>query len=365
MFPFLRNYVLWRIDRKGREAGAPTIEFEEKQVIHNGVEFFVPGKWKWFHGTSAFFLPLPANTWGIVSFPNGSLQNLPGGLREVPPGLYKVFYVDQHERFDVTAPVSEMSLDGEALTLTVIIRYRVLEPLTVLRIEKPIEALIEHVQTDLSQYIRTHKHNDIAESPSAADSGKILSFFVQRHASRHPLSRAIAITGIELKEFAGDKDYIDIRRNDLIQQQRDIINRQQLDRKKEIDKLTAEHKAEIEKINAKAAAEQAALRSEILHESEKRDILLNEMRLKSKQRHELVVKAVDAISQALEHSGYSRNSAEIKNAIADLLSAIREDSGESTQEPSKNDRTRSFHVAGNDKIETLTSTLLSLLKSRK
>ncbi|MBI5824327.1 MAG: hypothetical protein HZB18_09890 [Chloroflexi bacterium] len=85
----------------------------------------------------------------------------------------------------------------------------------------------------------------------------------------------------------------------------------------------AEQTTEIEKIHAKAAAEQAGLRREILHETQKRDIQLDEMRQQLQRRQELVVKATDAISQALEHSTYSRNTVETKRAIEDLLAAIR------------------------------------------
>jgi hypothetical protein len=92
--------------------------------------------------------------------------------------------------------------------------------------------------------------------------------------------------------------------------------------------------------------------------------LLDELRQNSQRRHELVVKAVDAISQALEHSGYSRNTAEIKSAIGDLLSAIREDRPETPQEPSKNNA-GGARTTNNDKIENLTNTLLNLLKPRK
>lgn len=121
----------------------------------------------------------------------------------------------------------------------------------------------------------------------------------------------------------------------------------------------------MEKINSKAAAEQMALRSEILHETQKRDIQLDEMRQQSQRRHELVVKAVDAISQALEHSGYSRNSAEIKSAISDLLFAVREDKPETAQASSKSANNNNPRTNSNDKIEDLTNTLLNLLKPRK
>ncbi len=366
MTPFLRTLVLRSIERAGRSQGSPMVKFDNRKISVVGENLYAGERWyEELLKANAFYLPLPSNAYGIVIYPDGTTRNLAGGLHEVPPGLYKLQYVDKHERFDVTAPISEMAMDGEKLTLTVMVRYRVTEPLTALRIDKPIETLIEHLQTDLAQYIRTHNHNDIADSPLANGTSKILSFFTQRHADRHPLSRAIAITGIELKEFTGDKDYINIRRNDLIQQQQDQIDKHQLDRKKEIDKLKAEHKAEMEKINSKAAAEQTALRSEILHETQKRDIQLDEMRQQSKRRHELVVKAVDAISQALEHSGYSRNTAEIKSAIGDLLSAIREDKPETKQSSSKNNNNNNPRTTNNDKIEDLTNTLLNLLKPRR
>ncbi|MEK6752592.1 MAG: hypothetical protein AABZ00_10035 [Chloroflexota bacterium] len=364
MLQLLRRFILRIIERWGRNRGSPTVKFENRKITFAGEDLYT-GEYLFLRllRANAFYLPLPPNAYGVVIYPDGTTRNMAGGLHEAPPGLYKLQYVDKHERFDVTAPISEMALDGEKLTLTVIVRYRVSDPLTAFRIEKPIETLIEHLQTDLAQYIRTHNHNDIADSPTANDS-KILAFFTQRHVNRHPLSRAIALIGIELKEFTGDKDYISIRRNETIQRQQDQIDREQLDRKKEIEKIKTEHKTEIEKINAKAAAEQSALRSEILHESQKRDILLDELRQKSQRRHELVVKAVDAISQALEHSGYSRNTAEIKSAIGDLLSAIREDRPETPQEPSKNNA-GGARTTNNDKIENLTNTLLNLLKPRK
>ena len=365
MISWLRTLILRRIERTGRNLGSPTIKFENRKIVAVGEDLYA-GEWLFLRllKANAFYLPLPSNSYGIVIHPDGTTQNLAGGLHRVSPGLYKLQYVDKHERFDVTAPISELAMDGEKLTLTVMVRYRVTEPITALRIDKPIETLIEHLQTDVAQYIRTHKHNDIADSPTANGTSKILSYFTQRHADRYPLSRALAITGIELKEFTGDKEYINIRRNELIKEQQDKIDKEQLNRQKDIEKLKADHKVVIDSINAKAAADQAALRNEILYESNKRDIQLDEMRQQSRRRHELVVKAVDAISQALEHSGYSRNSTEVKSAIGDLLSAIREDKPETSQASPKNAK-NGPRTTSNDKIEDLTNTLLNLLKPKR
>lgn len=367
MTNLLRRFGLWLIEKKGRKSGSPTVTFDEKEIIVSGEDISVPDNlWRIVSGASAFYLPLPPNTYGVVIYPDGTPRNLAGGLHDALPGLYKVQYVDKHERYDFTAPISEIALDGEVLTLRVLVQYRVIDPLTVLKIDRPIEGLMENIQSDLAQYIRSHNHEDIIDPTH--DMGKVLQYLLQRHMNRHPLSRAIALSGIEVKEFAGDQDYISQRRSNLIQQRQDQIDRAQFDRKKEIERIRAEHKVALDKLNAKAAAESAALRNEILHESQKRDIMLDDMRQQSRRRHELIVKAMDAISEAMEHSSYSRNaSSEIKNTISELLTAIGENRPDlGTPPPSTNGKSPSTQPgaqsSGNAKIERLTNTLLGMLK---
>ncbi|NOH04481.1 MAG: hypothetical protein HND47_22180 [Chloroflexi bacterium] len=377
MANLIRRLRLWLIERRGRSLGAPTIRFDEREIIAPGRDLDVRYDiWRFLTGVSAFYLPLPPNTYGIVIFPDGTTRNLAGGLHEVRSGLYKLQYVDKHERFDFTAPITEIALDGEILTLRVLVQYRVIDPLIVLKIDRPIETLMENIQSDLAQYVRSHNHADIINPADAEDRGRILQHLIQKHLSRHPLSRAIAISGIEIKEYAGDQDYISQRRSYQIRQREDLFDRAQLDRKKEIERMRAEHKVELEKLNAKAAAESAALRNEILYESQKRDILLDEMRQQSKRRHELVVKAMDAISEAMEHSMYSRNaSSEIRNNIKELLAAIgesRPDTGQTAPPggaaPAQGGAPPAQagpQTSGNEKIERLTNSLLSLLRTQK
>lgn len=363
---------LWLIEKEGRSRGAPIINFDEREIIVAGEDLDVPDRllWRLLTSINAFYLNLPQNTYGVVVFPDGSTRNLAGGLHQVASGLYKLQYVDKHERFDFTAPIREIALDGEILTVRVLVQYRVIDPLIVLKINRPIETLMENIQSDLAQYIRSHNHEDIIDPTDAQDMGRVLQYLVQRHLSRHPLSRAIAISGIEVKEFAGDQDYISQRRSNLIQQRQDQIEKSQLDRKKEIERIRAEHKVALDKLNAKAAAESAALRSEILHESQKRDILLEDLRQQSRRRHELIVKAMDAISEAMEHSSYSRNaSSEVKNTISELLTAIGEskfDFGQTSSTVESSSITNNNHHAkGNAKIERLTNSLLNLLNTKK
>jgi hypothetical protein len=352
--------------------GTPAIKFENRKIIAPGTDQEVANGLMYFlTDASGFYLSLPPHTVGIIVHPDGSIEHkTSGGLQEVRPGLYKVLYVDIHDRSDSTQPVSEIALDGESLTLRVLFRYRVVDPILALGIERPVETLIDHLQTDLAQYIRTHNHNDIADRSNSQEAGKILQFFAQRHATRNRLSRAISIEGIELKEFTGDSEYVSMRRNTLTQQRQTQVEMDLLDRKNEIEKLKAEQKLEIERLTAKATAETTKLRNEILRETQKQDILIENMRSQTQRRHELMVKAVDAVGQAVEHSSYSRNPSEIKNAINNLLDAIKENSPTLEQEAAKGSAPATATAprtpaSGNQKIEDLTNTLLNLLKPKK
>ena len=365
----LRRLFLRAIENRGRALGTPPVKFENRKIIATGPELDVPNGLIYFlTDASGFYLSLPPNTAAIIVHPDGSIDpKSTGGLQEVRPGLYKIIYVDMHDRSDSTQPVSEIALDGEALTLRVLFRYRVVDPVLALVIERPVETLIEHLQTDLAQYIRTHNHNDIADRSNSQEAGKILQFFAQRHATRNRLSRAISIEGIELKEFTGDSEFVSMRRNTLTQQRQTQIEIDLLDRKNEIEKLKAEQKMEIDRLTAKATAETTKLRNEILRETQKQDILLENMRSQTQRRHELLVKAVDAVGQAVEHSSYSRNPSEIKTAINNLLDAIKENSPtiEQPEPPKVGGSASHTPPASNQKIENLTNTLLDLLKPKK
>lgn len=360
------------LENQGRIQGSPSIKFENKRVIISGSDQEVRDDLLYLlTDVRGFYLSLPHNTAGMIIHPDGTIEaKSKGGFQEVPPGLYKILYVDLHSRSDSTQPVTEIALDGEQLTLRVLFRYTVKDPLAAIRIDRPIETLTEHLQSDLAQYIRTHNHNNIADRSNDRDAGQIYQFFVQRHATRHQLAKAILIEGIELKELTGDSEYVNMRRNTLTQQRQTDFERELLDKKNEIERLKVEQKLEIERINAQSTANTTALKNQILRETQKQDILLDNLRTQTQRRHELLVKAVDAVGQAVEHSSYSRNPGEIKNAINNLLEAIRENSPAIEQDIPKGGAPAAANAAprtqaSNKKIEDLTNTLLDLLKPKK
>jgi hypothetical protein len=390
----LRSFVLEIIEKHGRQEGAPTVLFSDRKISSPGEDIYVAnGFLRLISSTSGFYLPLPPNAFGVVIFPDGTSHNMEGGLHEVPPGLYKLQYIDKHERLDFSSPISEMTTDGEKLTLTVILRYRVDKPIVALGIDLPVETLIEHVEADVAQYIRTHNHDDIADGSENHLESKLLSFFIQRHNHRFPLSRAFIITGIELKDFTGDDEYMQMRRKASMDERKNRIELVQATYQQELGLLIAQYKAENEKSMAEHTAELAKKatehraeteKMEARHEKEKQEILhqvrLREIDLDNKRKHlqrreNEFVKAIDAISTTFS-SGYPMNPNIIKT-MTDLVAALREEvntepnpipeSDPAENNPSKSERRTAppTSTAGSDKVEKLTNTLLNLLNPKR
>jgi hypothetical protein len=381
----LRRMALERIEEAGRRLGAPTVTFSGRKISIPGEDIYVSNSLsRSITLTSGFYLPLPPNAFGVVIFPDGTSQNMEGGVHEVPPGLYKLQYVDKHEHLEFTSPISEMTTDGEKLTLKVIFRYRVVDPIVVLRIEKPVETLIEHIESDVAQYIRTHDHTDIADSAENNLDSKLLSFFTQRHNRRFPLSKAFIITGIELKDFTGDNEYVQMRRKARMDERQNKIEKEQVgyqqelgvlkaqykaenernmaEHTAELKKKAAEHKAEIEKMEARHEKET----KEILHQVRLREIELDDKRKHLQRRENEFFKAIDAISATFS-SGHPMNPSIIKT-MTDLVAALREeiDNGSNpTPEPKPSENEPSAPSVGSDKVEKLTNTLLNLLNPKK
>jgi len=377
----LRRMALERIEEAGRRLGAPTVTFSGRKISIPGEDIYVKNS---LSRTSGFYLALPPNAFGVVIHPDGTSENLPGGVHEVPPGLYKLQYVDKHEHLEFTSPISEMTTDGEKLTLKVIFRYSVVDPIVVLRIEKPVETLIEHIESDVAQYIRTHDHTDIADSAENHLDSKLLSFFTQRHSRRVPLSQAFRIIGIELKDFSGDNEYVQMRRKAHMDERQNKIEKEQVGYQQELGVLKAQYKAENEKnmaehtaeLKRKAAEHKAEIEKiEARHEKETKEILyqvrLREIELDDKRKHlqrreNEFFKAIDAISATFS-SGHPMNPSIIKT-MTDLVAALREevDNGSNPTPESKPLETEPpASSVGSDKVEKLTNTLLNLLNPKK
>lgn len=389
---FLREVILTSIAERGRAEGAPTVVFTDREVSVEGDELKVGMKWyEWWLAISWYYHSLPHNAYGVVSHPNGRLENMPGGLHEAAAGLYRVFYVDKQERSAVSSPISEITTDGEKLVLKIIVRYQVDDPVVALGITNPVDTMMEHIETDVAQYIRTHHHTEIADSAVEQDS-RLLSFFAERHNRREPLAKALKILGVELKEFMGDKEFVDMRRRERTETRQAELARLEEEHQQEISRLKAQFKAESDRwsaslsaeLNRQSAEQKAEIetlearyrreKEEILRQVYEQEIELKEKSQRWDKQNERYIKAFDAISQAV--AGGFTMTPSAGPVVGQLLEALNKElrggeppspaagvaddgqaAGRQAAPPPK--------PGGDNDVDKLTKTLLDLLKPKK
>ncbi|MBI5634708.1 MAG: hypothetical protein HZA15_14660 [Nitrospirae bacterium] len=364
MFQSLHNHILNKIAEEGRKLGAPPIEFPAKQISVTGNDIDVGYgcifrlQW-WIQGilpVSALYLRLPSNAYGVIICPDGTICNREGGLFESPPGLYKIQYVDKQEHFDFTSSVSELTRDGEKLTLRILLRYRVTDPVKAIGIERPVETLFANIETDLAQYIRIHDHNDIADSANNREGSKLFSFFMERHRRRFPLSKAFEITGVELKDFRGDETFLEMRRNARVQD----MEKKLLAQTQEIERLKVEYRNEMEKKAAQAESDQ----QEILRLMHSKDMELESVRASWQIQRDIISNVMRAVEKAFEPGAYPRDISQVKSVLAEIRETIISSPPPVVPE-SKPTPIESPRSLEKDKIGKLTGTLLNLLEPRK
>jgi regulator of protease activity HflC (stomatin/prohibitin superfamily) len=308
-------------------------------------------------------------------------------MHVAPAGLYRIFYVDKQERSDVSGLVPEITTDGEKLTLKVILRYQVVDPVVALGIANPVDTMMTHIETDVAQYIRTHHHSEIADS-AVEQNSRLLSFFTDRHNRREPLAKAIKILGVELKEFMGDKDFVDMRRRELTNEKQTRLTRQEEEYQQEIERLKSQFKAESDRLtaslsaelNRQAAEQRAELetlearykreKAEIMHQVYEQKIDLDERRQRLTMQYDKFAKAFDAISQAIA-GGHPINPSAFQivlQLVEALTKEIRGGEPPVTSAGAAEDQAAAKAAPpkpSDDNVSKLTQTLLDLLKPRK
>ena len=207
MIDLLRKLLLYFIERRGRSFGAPTINFQKNSIVVNGEDIYVDNSILTFiTNTHAFYLPLPENAFGVVIYPDGKSVNMAGGLHIVPQGYYKLKYVDKNARFDLTPHISEITKDNRPINVVVLIRYHVIDPVKIIQINYPVTTLLEHVQVDTIQFIRSNYYNNIISTFDTQNKVNFLNYILQQHQTRYTLKNAISIDGVEIKEVVEEKN---------------------------------------------------------------------------------------------------------------------------------------------------------------
>lgn len=384
----LREFALRMIAESGRLRGAQDVVFTDEVISAPARDIRISAfHWSVLCGVYAFYLPLPPNVFAVVTFPDGTNRNMSGGIYEAQPGLYKLCYIDKKERELISAAGRNITTSGEKISLTMLVRYRVTDPIALLRINNPIRTLTNHINTGVPRYIGSRKASEIADSPYDPQN-KLFAFFRDRLSQRHLLSKAFMITSVEIKDFAGDQEFLAImrdanrnsRQNEVIKKQEEerqeletIKNRYKLEKQEleaKLKRITTKADAEIE--NIKVAYEKDKQR--VLQEIKSREIDLDNKRKYWGRRDNQFVKVFEAISNTIS-SGNQLSPQAIKY-VAELVAELKKGTYNETDTVSEQKNAKSDSLSNNqksvsnttpktEKIDSLTNTILDLLNPEK
>jgi hypothetical protein len=94
----------------------------------------------------AGYVPAFPNLDAIVVSADGERILAPGGYIQLPPGRYKIYYVDRQERYMTLPEVRGTTTDGATVTLSCGITFNVNDALAVQKVRNPLDALSERAK---------------------------------------------------------------------------------------------------------------------------------------------------------------------------------------------------------------------------
>lgn len=348
-------YLEWQ----GRRRTAPRYPFRENEIVSPGVVQSVPS------ASGGIYMNVHPTHYALLIGPDGRIMNMRGGFSPLPPGRYVLHYVDKQNRVTLIPRTTEAASDGPQVSLDLAITYRVIDPIKALEVQQAVDALILFIQSDLKEFIRSHKYDEIVGDlyGRKVDNELVVRYIKDQHASRHQMSRLFFIADVVIGDKAGDPRVSEIRQKIQINQWQYDADTEIQRQNQELGEKVAAQEAAIRRIKAESDAKQ----QEILQKMELQKIELDTARAELRFRQERMSRAMDAIGQAFSSQTYPRDPREVE-IIRDLIAAlgssvdrpVKAAPGPETPAPNGSSAT-----PNSEKIDSLTDTLLNWLEHKR
>lgn len=231
------------IEYWGKRRPPLLVTFQENEIVARGESIRVRDLF------GAVFLNVDPNVFVVLTAPDGTLTLVPGGYNRLEPGFYLRHYVDKRTRTNILPSVTDTTLDGAKVTLTLALSYNVIDPIKAMKLEHPVETLLALVQIDIGEFIKEHTHDEILGRANINETGRggITQYLYQQHQKHYNVAPVFSIVGIAFQR-RGDPKLMDIRLED-----RHSTARLELDHKIQgLEQQIAEKEAEVNKIKAQA-----------------------------------------------------------------------------------------------------------------
>jgi hypothetical protein len=340
------------LEAQGRRKSALRFPFPDNEVVSSSYLMMVSPLW------NGYFLNLHPSQFAVAIAPDGQLVNVRGGYNELSPGRYILHYIDRQNRVSVLPRTSEATLDGAQVSLELIITYRVADPLRAMEAQQPVDTLFAFIQSDLKEFIRTHKYDEIVgdKAGRAVDHGLVSRYIRDQHLGRENLSKIFRIADIVVEGRTGDPKLTQIQEDFQVQQRQNVAQTELQKQNRELAEKVEAQQAEIKRIRANSQATE----QEILQKMESQRIELDNERSQQELQQQRVMRALGAIEHALSNPAYPYDPRGVE-IIRDLLSELgsrpgAQRNGAAKREPMPTQATTS---PTSDRIDTLTDMLLN------
>jgi hypothetical protein len=306
----------------------------------------------------AYYLNLHPSQYAVAIAPDGQFINVNGGYNELPPGRYILHYIDRQNRVCVIPQISETTLDGAQVTLELVITYRVIDPIRAMETQQPVDTFFVFIQSDLKEFIRTHKYEDLVgdNAGRAVDHGLVSRYIRDQHRGRDEMARLFRIAEVVVEGRTGDPKLTEIRENFQVQKWQNIAQSELQKQNQELGEKIAAQEAEIKRIRAQSQA----VEQEILQKMESQRIELENERAEQQLQQQRVMHAMDAITQALANPAYPYDPRGVE-IIKDLLGEIgsRSDSHRNGTAKREQAQPQAAQASTPDRLDILTNMLLN------
>ena len=348
-------YLEWQ----GRRRTAPRYPFRENEIVSPGVVRSVSS------ASGGIYLNVHPTHYALLIGPDGRIMNMRGGFSPLPPGRYVLHYVDKQNRVTLIPRTTEAASDGPQVSLELAITYRVIDPIKALEVQQAVDALVLFIQSDLKEFIRSHKYDEIVGDlyGRKVDNDLVVRYIKDQHATRHQMSRLFFIADVVIGDKVGDPRVSEIRQKIQINQWQYDADSEYQRQNQELGEKVAAQEAAIRRIKAESDAKQ----QEILQKMELQKIELDTARAELQFRQERMSRAMDAIGQAFSSQTYPRDPREVE-IIRDLIAALGGSvdrtvkAAPSPEAPAPNG---SSVTPNSEKIDSLTDTLLNWLEHKR
>jgi hypothetical protein len=261
---WLGDFVRVIIQEQGKRRPPQPVNFAENEIVTRGDNIRIR---EW---ASAYYFNANPNAHIVLTAPDGSLLLVSGGYNRLEPGLYLQNFVDKRTRTATLKEITDTTLDGAKVSITLTMSYTVSDPIKALKSEHPVDIFYSLIQAYALQFIKEHTHDEIMGITTSKDADRdaISRFISLQYNSHHNPSKVFSINEIVSKR-QGDPKLAEIRRKgkenstELEFEQQLLDLRQQVAKKDiEIQKIKAEANAEIDTIRTEAENKFARLRNE-------------------------------------------------------------------------------------------------------